>query len=620
MSQILVCAKNLNLLNSLDIYFAHMIYSLTKDIAIMLASACLSFNSNLGHTCLPIKYLQYKYLFNGKNLYLSKLAFIAAGKPSLQKWKKIFLHSNAVGNGYCTKPLVMEFNCLYLHRIWMYEKTVALFFSKNIEYTIFKRLKIINYLKKYFPNQSNNKNINYQKIAVTISMISNISIISGGPGTGKTFLISRILSILIKLNNNLNIKIATTTGKSASHLTQFLNEEKDNLKFSKKQKLKLPNKVVTLHRLLGAKKNNLNMFYNNKNKLNLDVLIIDEASMINLFIMYAIILALPKNAKLILIGDAYQLPSIETGSVLNDICKLHKIGYSKERQIELTKLTNFNLLKKKIKNNYHHHISDNICFLKKNYRFFSKSKILNLSNKINKGKINDVLYLLKNKKFSNIKYYQLSSKDDYKKMIFNCVNNYKLYFTLIINKSNKFDIIKSFSNVRILCALREGSFGVSKLNYYIKIALIKLKILDIKSNDKIYVGQPIILLYSAPHLQLYNGDIGIFLYDDNKQIKAHFLKFNKIKIVNINLLPEYETAFAITIHKSQGSEFKKVSIVFPNTFMPILTRELFYTAVTRAKLNVSIYSNDSILKQIVSNKSKRFSCLAKKINIYTKKI
>ncbi|MEY0604263.1 AAA family ATPase, partial [Providencia huaxiensis] len=239
------------------------------------------------------------------------------------------LQANAVslGNENKTSPLVLSGDYLYFQRMWQYEQYVAHYFSNTpIDDKHNQQIKVV--LDNLFPISDE---IDWQKIAAAVAVTSKVSIISGGPGTGKTTTVARILAALIKLETKheyrVRIELAAPTGKAAARLTESLGEAMKHMPLTDDERALLPHQAKTLHRLLGAQPESQKFRYNRDNRLSLDILIVDEASMVDLPMMGKLLESLPENAKLIFLGDKDQLASVEAGAVLGDICQFADNGY-----------------------------------------------------------------------------------------------------------------------------------------------------------------------------------------------------------------------------------------------------------------------------------------------------
>lgn len=435
------------------------------------------------------------------------------------------------------------------------------------------------------------------KVAAAVALTRRFAVISGGPGTGKTTTVTKLLAALIEQathEKNLTIKLVAPTGKAAARLTESIGKAVQELPVSPELKAKIPTESSTLHRLLGAIPNSAEFRHNKQNPLHLDILVIDEASMVDLPMMYKVVDALPKHARLILLGDKDQLASVEAGAVLGDICSFHALGYGKEQASAIAKLTGFDTLAHT--GNSASSIADSLCMLQKSYRFDARSGIGQLAKAVNSGSAASVDNVWA-RDFSDIEHFALSSQH-YNQMMQTLVQEYGRYLKRIgqqeidpktgepeslTHKAKA--VLDTFNQCRLLCAIREGDFGVAGLNQRIECTAAR-KFIQVQ--DEIwYHGRPVMVTRNDHGLGLYNGDIGICMQDDSEEeprLKVFFeLPDGSVKSVLPSRVPEHETAYAMTIHKSQGSEFDYTLMILPPDFSPILTRELIYTGITRAK-------------------------------------
>lgn len=633
MQNIVTNALKLGLWSSLDIHFANMLtFTISsnnekqqyKKNALILAIASLSSYVHRGHTCLPLSMLTFNKLFHGNYLELAHEIHKKSGKLSTENWQELLLSSSIVSDGSHLSPLILENKCLYLYRMWKDECTIAKFFnSKNNHYS-FQEEKIFEILNQLFPKMSTD--IDWEKIATAVSLIKQKSIISGGPGTGKTFIIAKIITAFLLLYHNApNIKMIAPTGKAAHHLTESFNIAIKNtiIYLNNKLQCMLPKKATTIHNFLGTqlyKKSIIQYDYFFKHFFHVDLLIIDESSMVSLSILAQLILILPKYTKIIFLGDHNQLCSVGPGSVFKDICQYANFNYSFQHCKKIVELTGYTLSsiirRPKLSTQHnHHHIVDSTCILKKNYRFSEQSGIHQLSTAINLGNSDRVLSLLTSSTYTDISYISYKKNKDYINMITDCAIKYCHYLQIFQQNTliSIIDALKIFNQYRILCALNDGPFGVITINYYIEQILQQKGLIQIHKSTN-YIGRPIIILRNSPSLELFNGDTGILLLNSKEKLSACFLyPKNIIKIIPIYQLPKYETCFAITIHKSQGSEFQNVVIILPDQHIPILTRELFYTAVTRARQKLMLYTTNHVIINSINLVTKRYSGLYNRI-------
>lgn len=630
---------SLELWNLFDVQFANILTTssfpsdkknnlqLQKKIALMFASTCLSAHIRLGHTCLPLSILSSNQLFQNYYPELNNEIIKKTGKLSIDDWQDILSSTSAVGDGSKISPLVLENKCLYLYRTWQDECTVAQFFNYSYnKKNFFQEKKMITVLNQLFSKTYHATTINWQKIATALSLIHPRVIISGGPGTGKTSVIHKIITALLLMDNNLKIKMATPTGKASTVLTNSCHTilyDLHQLNHTQKY-IKIP-KATTLHSLLRFQLYKTNNTYNclNLNILDIDYLIIDEASMIGLSVLSKLISVLPQKIKTIFLGDHNQLYSVEPGSVFQDICKFANMYYSPDQRKKLIDLTDCILpISNNFKTQYNYNqITDGTCILKKNYRFNKNSGIGQLASSIKLGDHNRSLSLLKSKIYADLHYTNIENQKHYITMMMDCAIKYSKYLKMLQqHKTLIIKILKTFHHYRILCALRNGPFGVIKLNHYIEQILNYIGLITLNNSGN-YIGKPIMILRNDPELDLFNGDIGILLPNNQNYLVAYFLlPQDKIKTVHIHQLPEYETCFVMTIHKAQGSEFQCISIILPDKHLPILTKELLYTSITRAHDQLFLYSKDEVLIRSINFNTKRYSGLYDKIrkSIYKK--
>ncbi len=565
----------------------------------------LSMEVRAGHVCFDLTRLQN----------IEPQIWLELNSPEIDDWIKVLkLASNrhVVSFGDQLAPLMFIENKLYFQRMWLDEGFVAQYFNQTqLDITTNIDLKqILNQLFSY-----DSASIDWQKIAVAIALTRKVAIISGGPGTGKTTTVAKILAGIVLNNPTTRIVSAAPTGKAASRLTESLGRAIEQLSF---ESLNIKTEAVTLHRLLGAKTDNRSFSYNKHNQLHIDVLVIDEASMVDLNMMARIIEALPASARLILLGDKDQLSSVEAGAVFGDLCDFISNGYSQLRAHELSRLTGYTI---PIADQPTMAITDSICLLKKSYRFNESSGIGLLANAVKEGQYLNVKKLLADNTLQDISYYELLSNQTYQAVLNDCVEHYKNYLNAINRSNDIATVLTKFTQCRLLCALREGKFGVEGLNKQIELLLAKHKLIRLNHRDQWYIGRPIMILRNSTSLGLYNGDIGITLTaeHDSSKLRVYFpFSDGTIKGFSPYRLPEHETAYAMTIHKSQGSEFDHVNIILPTEFSPLLNRSLLYTAITRAKKAVSIFADAKILERVVKSQIHRESGLVEQIKKYSK--
>jgi len=605
MSQRLNEAVESGILRALDAQFAMMIAS-DEQPALMLAAALLSHDAGEGHVCLPLSRLSAKQAFAGRAPEIAEALFAEAGWP--EEWASLLLASHAVSCLDEPTPLKLVDNRLYLNRMWRNEQRVAGFFGVNNREIAWDAADVRRILDELF---GTSHSTDWQKVAAAVALTRRISVISGGPGTGKTTTVARLLVALLKLAQDrpLRIQLCAPTGKAAARLTESLGQSLRQLSLDDGLKDKLPGEACTLHRLLGAQPQSQTFRYHAGNPLHLDVLVVDEASMVDLPMMARLIMALPEQAQVIFLGDRDQLASVEAGAVLGDICQNIHQGYSSSRAAELEGLTGCEIPRGE--SVAQGALQDALCLLRKSYRFDGQSGIGQLAQGVNGCHLAKVSALLATPP-ADIHFQPLLENDDYTLMIDQVANGYRDYLQKVHEGASPDEVLRAFSRYQLLCALREGPFGVSGLNHQIEQALARKRLIQLpaKAVNRWYTGRPVMIARNDRTLGLFNGDIGIALPGEAGLRVWFFMPDGSIKSVQPSRLPEHDTAYAMTVHKSQGSEFDHAALVLPNQYVPVLTRELVYTAITRAKKMLSVYANKKVMEKAIATRTERRSGLA----------
>ncbi|ACT11965.1 MULTISPECIES: exodeoxyribonuclease V subunit alpha [Pectobacterium] len=601
------------LLRPLDIQFARMLVDETQP-DLLLAAACLSAHSGAGHVCLPLENLQAQTLFDGRDPELAQQLLTEVGLNTVSAWQQRLLASDAVSDGTTSTPLVLQGEKLYLQRSWQSEGRVARFIASERDTMSIDEPAIRSVLDRLFPDTG--EAVDWQKVAAAVALTRRIAIISGGPGTGKTTTVARLLAALIELNTGeaLRIQLAAPTGKAAARLTESLGQALHRLSVEPQQREAFPQEATTLHRLLGAVTDSQRLRHHQDNPLHLDVLIVDEASMVDLPMMANVIAALPPHARIIFLGDRDQLASVEAGAVLGDICRFAEAGYSRARAQQLQRLTGCKLDESGPEGQAT--VSDSICLLRRSYRFDPHSGIGQLALAVNGGDDVRVRAVL-NGEFADITCSPLAEAEEYQAMLAQCVEGYRDYLQLIAAGASPDAVLLAFQRYRQLCALREGPFGVAGLNQRIEQALHQAGLIQRSRNplNRWYPGRPVMIERNDAALGLFNGDIGIAMTGESGELRVFFpLPNGETKDVTPSRLPPHETAYAMTVHKSQGSEFDHTALVLPNHYLPVLTRELVYTAITRARQRLSLYTDIRILCRAVKTPTQRYSGLEARIS------
>lgn len=598
MQKLLLEAVEQRQLRQLDVQFALMVAS--EEPAVMLAAAMLSKDAGEGHVCLPLSRL----VCDDKTHPALQACFALLGEAL--DWENALLSSPAVSSSESPAPLILIAGRLYLNRLWRYELTVARYFSEANAPLPCDEARVRQTLDSLFASQ---ETLDWQKVAAAVALTRRISVISGGPGTGKTTTVAKLLAALIQLSGEqrCRIRLAAPTGKAAARLTESLGGAMQKLPLTEDQLALFPKEASTLHRLLGAQPGSQRLRYHAGNPLHLDVLVVDEASMIDLTMMSRLIEALPEHARVIFLGDRDQLASVEAGAVLGDICTYASLGYTPARAGELARLTGCAL--EGNDDPLAGALRDSLCLLQKSYRFGSDSGIGQLAAAVNRGDRQATRTVFSGA-FGDIEKKSLQSGEEYQAMLEDALHGYQHFLTRVQQQSAPEQVIAAFGEYQLLCALREGPFGVAGLNERLEQVMAQKRKIARSQHSRWYEGRPVMISRNDSALGLFNGDIGIAL-DRGQGLRVWFqMPDGSVKSVQPSRLPEHETAWAMTVHKSQGSEFNHAALILPTQLSPVVTRELIYTAITRARQRLSLYADERILVQAIATRTERRSGLS----------
>ncbi|GAL56593.1 exodeoxyribonuclease V alpha chain [Pseudescherichia vulneris NBRC 102420] len=600
MQTLLIEALAQKLFRPLDVQFALTVAG-RDEPAVTLAAAILSRDAGEGHVCLPLSRLAAEAEDKSHSLLMA--LFAEAGAPC--DWAGILQRSEAVSDGHTPAPMVLAGERLYLNRMWCNELTVASFFSEVNQPLSVDEDQLRQILDGLFPST---EGINWQKVAAAVALTRRISVISGGPGTGKTTTVAKLLAALVQMANGARCRIhlAAPTGKAAARLTESLGAALRQLALTDDQKKRLPVEASTLHRLLGAQPGSQRLRYHAGNPLHLDVLVVDEASMIDLPMMSRLIDALPAHGRVIFLGDRDQLASVEAGAVLGDICAWVNAGFTPARAEQLSRLTGMAVPGGEPGGAGA--LRDSLCLLQTSYRFGSDSGIGQLAAAVNRGDKKSTRSVF-SQGFSDIEHKPLQARDDYQALLDDALAGYARYLQLVRDEAEPKAILAAFSEYQLLCALREGPFGVAGLNERLEQTLANQRRIGRTPHSRWFDGRPVMISRNDSALGLFNGDIGVAL-NRGQGTRVWFpLPDGSIKSVQPSRLPEHETAWAMTVHKSQGSEFDHAALILPGQMVPVVTRELVYTAITRARRRLSLYADERILVQAIATRTERRSGL-----------
>lgn len=566
--------------SDLDRHFARLLNALasTANGGVLLAALLVSHRRGEGHTCLDLTTVAGRWLSEA----VADPQAPTLRLPALAEWTAGLRASGVVGAPGDFAPLVLDgAHRLYLHRYWRYETELARAIRARAQLRLpVAEAQLAASLERLFP--VNGAKPDWQRRAVHTAVTRAFSGITGGPGTGKTRTVVWLLAALLEQPGAQPLRLALTapTGKAAARIAESVRAALAELPCPEALKARLPATATTIHRLLGTIPNSHRFRHHAGNPLAVDVVIVDEASMADLALMAKLCAALPPAARLVLVGDPEQLASVEAGNVLGEIC--HGAGTAASP------------------------LNGCIVRLQKNWRFESGAEIHALSQAVNQGDPDAALARLNQ---GCVKWRQLPAPSQLPTALRETV---LARYGGLLQERDPQAALGRLRQFRLLAAVRNGPFGVKNLNALCESLLEREGL--ITRRGPWYAGRPVLVNRNDPGTKLFNGDVGITLpaVNGSGELRIFFADPTApggVRDFAPARLPEHETVFAMTIHKSQGSEFDDVLLVLPERDSPLLTRELLYTGLTRAKSSVSVLADETVLRAAIARQVRRTSGL-----------
>ena len=493
--------------------------------------------------------------------------------PSEGDWERLFEISSIVGSEEDYAPLIfVKPNLLYLQRYYDHEKRLSSAVKRKCSQT----------------SKSANEAIDSstQDQAVNRALSQTFHIITGGPGTGKTTLALKFVVEWLKRQDDLSsVRLAAIapTGKAAARLAESFSQGIESLETSRDVRDFVSRiDCSTIHRLLGISGSGSLPKFDSETPLDIDLVIADECSMIDLTLMRYLIEALPDQASILMLGDADQLSSVQVGTVLKDLVEVSKSSSSP--------------------------LNGNVSQLSKTYRFSEDSPIFRICQSAKTGDLETFEALTKENSRNDVTLASLSQAEVQSDRAL--IELAKKEYRHVHDSKTPSEALSAIENFVVLTPTNEGLHGAGNLNR---------EIIESRSSqteqETLPARTPIMIRQNNYSLNLFNGDIGIIWHDEEgRAARAVFpSNDNGYRAIPLSLLPEFEPAYAITIHKSQGSEYNHVCVVLHPNETLILSRELIYTAFSRAKEKLSIFSNPEVMQDALQRKVRRASGLSQRL-------
>lgn len=588
------------LLRPIDIQAARLVARIDREQCyhLPLLAALTSWTSGRGHTCLPLTAVP-ELLADG-HVDASALPHPAALRTQL-------LASPAIGQPGAIRPLILDGdNNLYLYRLFRAEEVVAQALrQRTATMDTPVRPEALSILSQLFPESTATGSIDWQRTAAVLAMFRRFLVIAGGAGTGKTHTAARILALLTALAPApLRIALAAPTGKAALRLQESIRAAKATL--PDPLAAQIPDQAQTLHRLLGYQHLRPDFFHNSTNPLHLDLLMLDEASMIDVPLMAATLSALPPTCRVILLGDQDQLASVEAGNLFGDLCGDGVIRWSAQLRQFLQPFLGA-VGPPDGTGGPDEPMADSLIRLQVSRRFHRESGISALAKAVQRGEA-DALEAALQRPFPDLRIEAPSGS-----ITASWLQERILPFILpLFTADSPRTALQELGTRRILCALREGPAGVEGINRMADNLCRQHG--HIPHGERLYRGMPVLILRNAYNLGLFNGDTGVLWPDDSGLLLAWFpFADGQLKSFSLGRLPAWQPSYALTVHKSQGSEFDQVLLLLPEEDKPILSRELLYTGITRARSGLTLCCQPNLLHLASQRRVVRFSGLGSKL-------
>ncbi len=572
-------------LEPIDVALAQQLYELSgsNDETVYWLTALLSFQHRAGHVCIDLERPPAQP-FDQRDCPWQV--------PSAQTL--LALQGKALGAPGSKAPLILDNGRLYLRRHWLCEKRVSdavrarcqpLHWPLDLAATIGANI---------FAAQADS----WQQVAAMNCALHQFGVITGGPGTGKTWTVTRMLSLHLLLAQSQQqdlprIAMAAPTGKAAARLTEALQTALPTLDIDASLRAALPDEAVTLHRLLAMGMTG-QPGYHAQRQLPFDIVVVDEASMVDLGLMAQLVDALHADTALYLVGDRDQLASVQAGSVFADVCGHANNVFSADVAARLQQ-AGCDSLPVGVGTS---DVDSAVVRLQTVHRFAGDSAIAALANASRTHDI-DAVHALQQQTNKDLHWLQPQGEA----IVASMLSHYVPLIEAAVQGADAAVLLQQFSQFRVLAATRQGPLGIEQLNAALERQLQQQFGF---SADGWFPGKAVLLKHNDWNLRLFNGDIGMAVYVRADQIEGNASEASVlriafpssdggIKFIAPTRLPAFEPAWAMTIHKSQGSEFDHVLLVLPQDDSPVLTRELLYTGITRARQQLTIAASETQL-------------------------
>ncbi|MDF1504131.1 exodeoxyribonuclease V subunit alpha [Roseisolibacter sp. H3M3-2] len=518
-------------------------------------------------------------------------------------------------------PLVLDGHRLYLARYWGYQRRLLAAGGARaaLQRADVDRAALAAGLARYFPEADRaGPPPDLQRAAAAAAVLRALVRVTGGPGTGKTTTVLDVRDHLVEQARALGlapvlIALAAPTGKAAARMGDAIARELARLAVPADVAAAIPRAATTLHRLLGWQPHQPTRFRHDAARpLPADVVVVDEGSMVDLALMAKLLDAVPEGARLVLLGDRDQLVSVEAGTILADVCGDDDAGCSPawaERLAAVGAPLSPAVATPAAPTPA---VADCVVRLRVSRRFTADGGIGALARAVNAGDADAALAVLRRDPTGQVTWLPLdAAAADVRALPAALREGLVAGYRRAVRVDGPKAALAAFDAFRVLAAHRERTFGAQGLNAAVVDALVRERTVPREAaGGRWWPGQPVMVTENDHAQELYNGDVGVVLSEPGGALRVWFRAADGgVRGLAPARLPAHETVFAMTVHKSQGSEFDEVVLVLPPRPSPVLTRELLYTGVTRARQRVTVVGTEEVLRAAIAERVQRASGL-----------
>lgn len=654
---VLGALERVGVLSALDRHFAEALRRIAgvTDEAVLLGAAFASRAVQNGNVCADLNRLHATPLIGNDGAPVEGVELGATAAlpvlPALPAWREALARSplvtvvgggveseggievegegdgaTAVGDEHdAPRPLVLAAPArLYLYRYWRYERRLVARLRARLGLAAGVDVAVLRGgLDRLFPPGAGTEP-DLQRRAAAAAVLRQLCVITGGPGTGKTSTAAKVLALLQEqaraAGRPLRIALLAPTGKAAQRLGEAIARQRDALPCEPDVRAAIPVEAATIHRALRFDPARPTAFYHGAARpLPADVVLVDEASMVDIALISKLASAVRDDARLVLMGDADQLASVEAGAILGDLCgEGAGAAYSAAFARALEQAAGDGPVP--AVEGAAPEIRDCVVHLRRSWRWSEQSAIGRLARAIQAGDAAQALAVLR-EGWPDVDLVAASDPGELGARLRPAV----VAAFAGLGRGTPREQLAVLARFRVLCAHRAGRFGVTRWNELVRDLLAGAGELSV--DGEWYVGRPILVTRNDDQIGLYNGDLGVVGVagvagaggeraedegeDEGEGDREVFFAGaqGEPRGVSLARLPPHETAFAMTVHKSQGSEFDEVALVLPDRPSPVVTRELLYTAVTRARRRVMVYGGEDVLRDAIARRVERTSGL-----------